>query len=54
MAAIHLQTLGLEAIVLTFGGSLGSALFAWALWKYVTAKQAKSSAHAETGKGGKA
>ena len=49
-----LQTLGLEAIALTFGGSLGSALFAWALWKYVTAKQAKSSAHAETGKGGKA
>ena len=45
-----LQTLGLEAIALT----LGSALFAWALWKYVTAKQAKSSAHAETGKGGKA
>ena len=49
-----LQTLGLEAIALNFGGSLGSALFAWALWKYVTAKQAKSSAHAETGKGGKA
>ena len=49
-----LQTLGLEAIALTLGGSLGSALFAWALWKYVTAKQAKSSAHAETGKGGKA
>lgn len=49
-----LQTLGLEAIALTFGGSLGSALFAWALWKYVTAKQAKSSAHAEIGKGGKA
>ena len=49
-----LQTLGLEAIVLTFGGSLGSALFAWVLWKYVTAKQAQSSAHAEPGKGGKA
>lgn len=49
-----LQTLGLEAIALTLGGSLGSALFAWALWKYVTAKQAKSSAHAETGKGGEA
>ena len=49
-----LQTLGLEAIALTLGGCLGSALFAWALWKYVTAKQAKSSAHAETGKGGKA
>lgn len=45
-----LQTLGLEAIALTLGGCLGSALFAWALWKYVTAKQAKSSAHAETRK----
>lgn len=49
-----LQTLGLEAIALTLGGSLGSTLFAWALWKYVTTKQTKSSAHAETGKGGKA
>lgn len=49
-----LQTLGLEAIALTLGGSLGSTLFAWALWKYATAKQTKSSAHAETGKGGKA
>ena len=34
-----LQTLGLEAIVLTLGGSIGSAIFAWALWRYVTAKQ---------------
>lgn len=49
-----LQTLGLEAIALTLGGSLGSTLFAWALWQYVTAKQAKSSAHVEIGKGGKA
>lgn len=31
-----LQTLGLEAILLTLGGSAGSVLFAWALWKYVT------------------
>ena len=30
-----LQTLGLEAIVLTIAGSLGSAIFAWALWRYV-------------------
>ena len=49
-----LQTLGLEAIALTFGGCLGSALFSCAFWKYVTEKQDKSSAHAETGKGGKA
>lgn len=31
-----LQTLGLEAVLLTLGGSAGSILFAWALWKYVT------------------
>ncbi len=28
-----IQTLGLEAIVLTLGGCAGSVLFAWALWK---------------------
>ncbi len=49
-----LQTLGLEAIALTLGGSWVVHSLLWALWKYVTAKQAKSSAHAETGKGGKA
>lgn len=31
-----LQTLGLEALVLTVFGCMGSILFAWALWKYVT------------------
>ena len=35
-----LQTLGLEAIVLTITGSLGSAIFAWALWRYVCRKEA--------------
>ena len=35
-----LQTLGLEAIVLTIAGSLGSAIFAWALWRYVCRKEA--------------
>ena len=30
-----LQTLGLEAIVLTLAGSAGSVLMAWALWKMV-------------------
>ena len=35
-----LQTLGLEAIVLTITGSLGSAIFAWALWRYVCRKGA--------------
>lgn len=39
---IHgMQTLGLEAILLTLGGCIGSVLFAWALWKYVIAKEAK-------------
>lgn len=37
-----LQTLGLEAILLTLGGSAGSILFAWALWKYVTRKGAQA------------
>ena len=49
-----IQTLGLEAVILTIGGSAGSVLFAWALWKYVTAKQMKSSGSADTEKGGKA
>ena len=34
-----LQTLGLEAIVFTIAGSLGSAIFAWALWRYVCRKE---------------
>ena len=37
-----LQTLGLEAIVLTIAGSLGSATFAWALWRYVSSRGAKA------------
>lgn len=49
-----IQTLGLEAVILTIGGSAGSVLFAWALWKYVIAKQMKSSGSADTEKGGKA
>lgn len=28
-----LHTLGLEAVVLTLGGTLGSVLAAWALWR---------------------
>ena len=43
-----LQTLGLEAIVLTIGGCAGSVLFAWALWRYVSAKEAKAH-HQEGG-----
>ena len=43
-----LQTLGLEAIALTIGGCAGSVLFAWALWRYVSAKEAKAH-HQEGG-----
>ena len=49
-----LQTLGLEAIILTIGGSAGSALFAWALWRYVTAKKANTATQDNGKKGGKA
>ena len=37
-----LQTLGLEAVILTLGGSAGSVLFAWALWRYVSSRGAKA------------
>ena len=35
-----LQTLGLEALLLTIGGSPGTILFSWLLWKYVSRKEA--------------
>ena len=47
-----LQTLGLEAVTLTLGGSAGSVLFAWALWRYVSAKQAKADSQVVSQKGG--
>lgn len=31
-----LQTLGVEALLLTIGGSIGSILAAWALWNHVS------------------
>ena len=31
-----LQTLGLEALILTIGGSIGSVFAAWLLWKQVS------------------
>lgn len=49
-----LQTLGLEAIVLTLGGSAGSILFAWALWKMVAKKKAAAEEVAAHQKGGEA
>lgn len=41
-----LQTLGLEAIVLTLAGSAGSVLFAWALWKMVNRGKASAATEA--------
>lgn len=34
-----LQTLGLEALLLSLGGCAGSVLLAWALWKIVYRKE---------------
>ena len=52
-----LQTLGLEAVVLTLGGCAGSVLFAWALWKYVSTRQTEADVEADpqvvSQKGGK-
>ena len=35
-----MQTLGIEALLLTIGGSIGTILFSWLLWKYVSRKEA--------------
>ena len=35
-----MQTLGIEAMLLTIGGALGTTLFSWLLWKYVSRKEA--------------
>ena len=35
-----MQTLGIEALLLTIGGALGTTLFSWLLWKYVSRKEA--------------
>ena len=35
-----MQTLGIEALLLTIGGSIGTILFSWILWKYVSRKEA--------------
>ena len=34
-----LHTIGLEAVVLTIGGTLGSVLAAWALWRMLGGKK---------------
>ena len=35
-----MQTLGIEALVLTIGGAVGTTLCAWLLWIYVSRKEA--------------
>ena len=38
-----LHSLGLEAIILTLGGTLGSVMAAWALWKSIYKKRENES-----------
>ncbi|MBQ8888599.1 MAG: LysO family transporter [Bacteroidaceae bacterium] len=38
-----LHSLGLEAILLTIGGTLGSVITAWALWKNIYKKKGQES-----------
>lgn len=38
-----LHTLGLEALVITLGGTLGSVAGAWMLWKYVVRKERRQT-----------
>ena len=35
-----MQTLGIEALLLTIGGAVGTTLCAWLLWIYVSRKEA--------------
>ena len=35
-----MQTLGIEALLLTIGGAVGTSLCAWLLWIYVSRKEA--------------
>ena len=35
-----MQTLGIDALLLTIGGAVGTILFSWLLWKYVARKEA--------------
>ena len=35
-----MQTLGIDALLLTIGGAVGTILFSWLLWKYVSRKEA--------------
>ena len=38
-----LHTIGIEAVILTLGSSLGSVIAAWALWKALYRKKGKTA-----------
>ena len=44
-----LHTLGLEAIILTLAGTLGSVIFAWFLWKMIYPKRNAAQADQKGG-----
>ena len=35
-----MQTLGIEALLLTISGAVGTIIFSWLVWKYVSRKEA--------------
>ena len=37
------MTIGIEAIILTLGGTLGSVIAAWALWKALYKKKGEAA-----------
>ena len=45
-----LHTLGLEAVLLTLGGTLGSVICAWILWKMIYQQPKEGSAEQKGGK----
>ena len=38
-----LHTIGIEAVILTLGSTLGSVIAAWALWKALYRKKGKTA-----------
>ena len=38
-----LHTIGIEAVILTLGGTLGSVVAAWALWKALYKKKGRTA-----------
>ncbi len=42
-----MQTLGVEALVLTIGGGIGTVAFSWLLWGYIYNKEKRSKERRE-------